>query len=131
MPPLPDGIGSRHAHVIDVIHQLGESGEKVYVGDVSTRLETTAPSITRLIGELEALGYVVKKGEARDKRFVSLRLSEKGRKFHAVHIDGFHRTLADALSGLSDRDCRATINVVRTFLDTLREAAGVAAKREA
>lgn len=120
MPPLPAGLVPRHVHILDAVHRLGMHNEKVHVGDVSAGMNATTPSIARLIAELEKLGYLTKHAETADKRFVSLRLSEKGRDFHALYVEVFHEGLAAALEDLDDEDCRAAITVMQTVHERIR-----------
>ncbi len=120
MPPLPDGMVGRHVHIIDAIVQTGKNKDKVYVSDVSAQLRCTTPSITRLIGELESLGYLSKRSDPDDKRHVFLILSEKGRRFHAAHVTTFHAMLASALDTLDVADCLAAIEVIQTLHDKIR-----------
>ena len=121
MPPLPPGMGPRHVHILDAIQTLEARGEDVHVGDVSTMLKITTPSITRLIAELEAHGYVFKKGGSRDRRYVSVFLSPQGRDFHSDYVKAFHAVLAEKLAGVSDEDCRTVGRVVRALLSALRD----------
>lgn len=120
LPALPDGMVPRHIHIMDALCQLeGEKG-KVHVGDVSALMKSTTPSVTRLLGELEDLGYVVKKGVPGDKRRVAVSLSKKGRHFHSRYVAAYHGMLADALSDLGDDECRAVVRVMTVMHDRIR-----------
>lgn len=121
LPPLPDGLVPRHVHVMDSIHQLSEEKDTVYVGDVSALMKSTTPSVTKLIGELDRLGYVTKQSVPGDKRFVAISLSKKGEQFHARHVVAYHKILAGALSDLNPDDCLAAIRVMTTLHDRIPE----------
>lgn len=120
LPSLPEGMVPRHIHIMDAVHQLADEKEKVYVGDVSALMHCTTPSVTRLIGELEALGYVTKTGVPGDKRHVAVGLSKKGEDFHSRYVAAYHGMLADALSDLDDGDCRAVTKVMTAMHDRMR-----------
>ena len=53
MEELPKGFKPRHIHVIDSIYQLSKKKSDVRISDVSSKLNVTTPSITKLINELE------------------------------------------------------------------------------
>ncbi|MCC8165596.1 MAG: winged helix DNA-binding protein [Planctomycetes bacterium] len=115
LPPLPEGVVPRHAHVMDAIHQLVKEKDAVYVSDVGTVMKSTAPSITKLITELEALGYVRKASVPGDRRFVAISLTEKGEEFHSRYVDSYHAALAAALGDIRDGECRTAIRVLETL----------------
>lgn len=129
LPPLPDGFVPRHVHVIDAIHQLAETRDAVHVGDVSSLMQSTTPSVTKLIGELEKAGYVAKRGVPGDRRFVAIGLTKKGMRFYDTHIASFHATLADAFADLSEKDCRAAIAVMTALHERIQPAAKTFSKR--
>lgn len=120
LPPLPEGIVPRHVHVLDSIKQLASEKEAVYVSDVSAVMNSTTPSVTKLIAELESLGYVRKQSVPGDKRFVAISLSVKGKEFHYEYVECYHRMLAKAMPDLSDDDCRTAIRVVNTMYERIQ-----------
>ncbi len=113
--PLPEGIVPRHVHVLDSIKELAGEKDTVSVSDVSAAMNSTTPSITKLIAELENLGYVRKESVPGDKRFVAISLSDKGREFHHKYVESYHRMLAKAMPDLTDEDCLTAIRVVTTM----------------
>ena len=55
LPELPKGIKPRHIHVLDAIQDIQKQQGMCRVSDVSTKLNITMPSITKLVQELESL----------------------------------------------------------------------------
>ncbi len=115
LPPLPEGVVPRHAHVMDAIHHLAAEKDAVYVSDVGMVMKSTAPSITKLITELEALGYVRKASVPGDRRFVALSLTKKGEKFYSLYVESYHAALAAALADVGDDECRTAIRVLEAL----------------
>ena len=53
LPQLPKGMKPRHIHVLDSVSRVCTEQGECRVSDVSTRLNITMPSITKLVQELE------------------------------------------------------------------------------
>jgi len=114
-PTLPTGMAPRHNNIIDAIYVLSQEKERVFISDISKRLNTTAPSITKLVGQLEKMGYLIKIGHKEDKRFVSLQLTDAGVAHYEAFVRSYHNDLAEILAVLSDEECRTAIDVVKTL----------------
>jgi len=114
-PTLPTGMVPRHNNVIDAIYVLSQEKERVFISDISNRLNTTAPSITKLVGQLEKMGYLIKIGHKEDKRFVSLQLTDAGVAHYEAFVRSYHNDLAEILAVLSNKECRTAIDVVKTL----------------
>lgn len=119
MPPLPAGMTPRHIHIIDAVHQLAQTRDKVHPRDVSDLLNLTPPCVTRLIGDLDRMKCLRKQYERDDKRFVSLELTRLGEKYHNDYVANFHAGLSAVLEGVTDSRCRETIQTVNTLHDAL------------
>lgn len=114
MPPLPAGIKPRHIHVIASIAEHGENA--VRVSDVSSALDVTTPSVTKLLNELEAAGAVRKEAGREDRRVVGLRLTELGESYYRTYVLEYHSRIMAALSSLSDEQIRtATQTIERLY----------------
>jgi Transcriptional regulators len=120
LPPLPDGVVPRHVHVLDSIKQLAAEKDTVYVSDVSAVMNSTTPSVTKLLAELESHGYVLKQSVPGDKRYVAISLSAKGQEFHAVYVECYHRMIAKAMHDITDDDCRTAIRVVNAMHERIQ-----------
>lgn len=111
--PLPDGIHSSHAHIIDTIHLLHERGlTQVRVGDISAARHVTRPNVTKLVNDLAAMGLVEKRRDASDGREVTVDLTERGQELRRIYIGDYHRLIASRMSPLPAEDVRTTIRII-------------------
>lgn len=119
-PPLPGKMVPRHNNVIDAIHELSQTQPQVFVSDVARRLGTTTPSVTKLVSQLEDMGYVRKLPDPKDRRFVALQLTEAGEDHFERFVRSYHAELAQALEGLDERQCLATVQTIQLLYDKMR-----------
>ena len=121
MPELPKGMKPRYVHVIDAIWHInashGQDTATARVGDVSTFLGVTTPSVTKLVGEMAKLGLLVKHPDESDRRAVTLTLTERGLDIRRIYVEEYHARLSGLLGGLTVEQCETT---VRTLAETLR-----------
>ncbi len=119
LPELPHGMKPRHIHVLDTIHTIQETQSACRVSDVSSALNITMPSITRLIQELHALNLVEKYADENDKRATLLRLTEQGRTCVKYHVTDFQKEWTEALNELPDEKARAVTEVIEKLWQTM------------
>ena len=112
LPPLPDWMTPRQIYVIDAIHQLTVADERVRTSDVARYLEGTMPSITRMVGVLEAHGAITKIPNESDKRAHSLALTPFGEELYRDYIELFHNHIAELFADIDEADMRTAIAIV-------------------
>lgn len=109
------GMSQATAWPIVVIRRLGEG---VRQKDIAEELGIEAPSLVRLLDQLEASGLAVRKLDPEDGRSKTLYLTDAGRRI-ANEIDerllGFRRMV---FNGVSKEDADAFLRV----LDTIRHS---------
>jgi DNA-binding MarR family transcriptional regulator len=115
MPKLPKGILPRQVHIIEAIHVLKEHQDTVRVGDVAHFMHGTAPSITKLLADLCARGYVEKQQQPDDHRIFTVRLTESGEKFYDFYCHQMYHWLADRMQDLDSTKVEIAIDVIRRF----------------
>lgn len=120
-PPLPLKMVPRHNNIIEAIKDIGDKKERVYISDVSRSLGTTAPSITKLINQLEEIGYLIKITNEKDRRYVSIKLTEKGENHYKVYVEEYHKHLCELLEGLNEEDCLTAVNIINQVYDIMKE----------
>ncbi|MCI6886541.1 MAG: MarR family transcriptional regulator [Lachnospiraceae bacterium] len=123
LPKLPEHMKPRHIHVLSVVHELQgsecpESGCRV--SDVSTRLEITMPSVTKLVGELQQLGMLEKTGDVADGRVIRLRLTQEGTDCVERYVLRLHRAWAEEMKDITNEQAEDVIRI----LSQLRETTG-------
>ncbi|MGF0032839.1 MarR family winged helix-turn-helix transcriptional regulator [Bariatricus sp. SGI.154] len=119
LPELPNGMKPRHIHVMDVIYGIQNTGKPCRVGDVSSALNITMPSITKLIQELERLGMLEKYADADDKRVALLKLTDEGIACVERHIVDFHGEWAEFLSDIADDQVEEVIGIIERLWQTM------------
>ena len=76
LPDLPDGMKPRQVHVLDAVNEIQKKQGFCRVSDISSYMNTTLPSITKLVQELEERNLLVKQADEKDKRVINLTLTE-------------------------------------------------------
>ena len=72
LPDLPDGMKPRQVHVLDAVNEIQKKQGFCRVSDISSYMNTTLPSITKLVQELEERKLLVKQADEKDKRVINL-----------------------------------------------------------
>lgn len=112
MPELPRGITPRHVRVIDMIHKQLETHDEVRISDIADSMKVTRPSVTKLINQLEKLGYLNKMQNESDHRVYTLSFTEAGKKLYDRYVRQYFQWVADKLKGLDTDDIETTIRVI-------------------
>lgn len=112
----PHGLTPTQYNALRILRGAGDAGLCRY--EVTERLVTPVPDVTRLLDRVEEAGYVTRARDAVDRRLVTARLTPAGRRLvdrlDAV-VAGFER---DQLGTLGERDLRTLI----ALLDRVRQA---------
>ena len=119
MEELPKGFKPRQIHVIDSIYQLSKEKSDVRISDVSSKLNVTTPSITKLINELEEKSVVEKYTISDDKRVILVKLTELGMKYHKYYVTDYHTLWAGNLDYISDEDVDKVVYIINRLKDTM------------
>ena len=125
LPDLPDGMKPRQVHVLDAIHQIQQEQGFCRVSDVSSRMNTTMPSITKLIQELEERGLLEKRPDEKDKRVTNIELTEAGLEFVDLRVTHFHRDWAERLPDVDDAAVDDFVHALARMQETMPGIRGV------
>lgn len=79
-------------------HNLRERDSKITVSDISRLLNITSPSVTQMINNLMAGGYVVRSSPPADRRISEISLTDKGTQI----AQEANETFASLFAGLID-----------------------------
>ena len=121
MPKLPEGLTPRHIHALDVIFQLQDEQSAVRVSDVATAMNSTRPSITRIVSELEAAGLLTKTRNENDRRVQEIAPTELGREMYQELVVDYHTHLAELFSAISEKDMTCATRVIEEAYDLMCE----------
>ncbi len=114
LPSLPREMKPRHIHVLHAVYRAqNESGCRV--SDISRALNTTMPSITKLVAELTEMKCLEKFQNPEDGREVLLKLTPSGMEYVQKYVLDFHNMWADNLQQLTREQVQEAIAVLKLF----------------
>lgn len=111
-----DPISASQISALFVIERM----QPVTLGDLARTEQVAAPTMTRIVGALEASGMVVRAVDAADKRIARLTVSSDGRKVLERSRSRKNAYLAARLRDLSDAD-RKTLAAAADILERMGE----------
>ena len=101
-----------------VILALADEGG-LTAGVLAAHLGVKAPTMTRTIGRLEAQGFVERRPDETDGRLTVVHLTEAGRASVEHICEAGRLSERQAASGLSDKDVRHLLKLLRAMDDNL------------
>ncbi|MEY8310346.1 MarR family transcriptional regulator [Erysipelotrichaceae bacterium 51-3] len=120
LPPLPQGVQQRQNFVLQEVYRITNRQGFCRVSDIAHALNTSMPSITRMVGDLERRGFLRKKTDPRDKRVVLVELMAPGllyvRRSHA-----FHQEWAENIDGITEQDVETVIRALQKLRQAMPE----------
>ncbi|AIF50764.1 MarR family winged helix-turn-helix transcriptional regulator [Pelosinus sp. UFO1] len=121
MPELPKDMKPSHIRVLNVIYKKYNQNGSVRVTDVSTAMQITKPSITKLINELVDIGTVKKTIADDDKRIVLVELSPFGKECVQKYVLDYHAKLAEYFSEIDQEKYLSMIETVEFIYQSMKE----------
>ena len=119
LPKLPAGLTSRCIRVVDQVARLAKQNETVRVSDISEMLDVTRPGITKVLGDLDGMGYVTKTRDTSDSRVVYVSLTEKGWRLYRATVEDYHQQLSEVLTGISDEDVQIVCDIIHRAMELI------------
>ena len=101
--------------------ELGQDGP-LRLNDLARRMGTSAPTASRSVDTLEALGLVVRAPEAGDRRALSIEVTERGRALREERLTRAAQAFQPASATLSVAERRELLSLLRRMTDALRAA---------
>ena len=101
--------------------ELGQDGP-LRLNDLARRMGTSAPTASRSVDTLEALGLVVRAPEAGDRRALSIEVTERGRALLEERLTRAAQAFQPASATLSVAERRELLSLLRRMTDALRAA---------
>lgn len=130
LPSLPKGMKQRHNFVLYEAYKMINRTGSCHVSSIARQLNTSMPSITKLVSELEKMGLLIKQPDPEDKRAVLITLTEKGKQFVQTHMLDFHQQWANNLEGVSKKDIQNAFNTILKFKACMPQSIGPSGKSE-
>ncbi|GIM47718.1 hypothetical protein DNHGIG_32670 [Collibacillus ludicampi] len=98
---VPSEITHLQYHILEELFHQKEGSSMT---QLAKSIHISKQQLTPLISKLEKKGYVVKKRDVNDRRFVRLLLTEKGKTTVSHRLEEFHQVLCDQMSRLNEED---------------------------
>lgn len=76
---IPNGLTSTQFGVLEALHHMGPLCQ----GELSEKLLRSGGNLTLVVANLEKVGYVIRERDPADRRFVVVKLTQKGTVFIA------------------------------------------------
>lgn len=121
LPKLPKGMKPRHNYVLHAVYELQSNADGCRVSNVSQKLGTTMPSITKLINELSDKKLIVKYQDETDGRAILLKLTDMGYDYVKKYILDFHKAWAENMEDISYEQIKQTVDVIKKFKEAMPE----------
>lgn len=109
------GISPTQYNVLRILRGAGPEG--LCCGEISDRMITHDPDITRMLDRIEKLGWIERARSTKDRRVVVARISKKGLELLKQidkPIEDFNRTASSHLSEKKLRELIGLLNEVRS-----------------
>lgn len=97
---------------IEIIHFIGLSGKKT-MKNIADYLKITPPSVTTVIEEMEKKGLVRRVNDDKDRRVVSIILSEKTKKFFTSICKRKELIFSGMISRLTEKDQKTFERIIK------------------
>ncbi len=120
LPKLPNGVTSSHIHYLDTIRKLELKTDSVRVSDISDELGLPRPGVTKIIKDMEKLGFVEKKTTQTDGRVVFIKITESGKDLVDKYVDQYFGELSTKLNDISDTDADNMIETIEKLYDVMK-----------
>ena len=108
----------------DLLAQLARAVDGMTLGDLSRRMMVTNGNVTGLVERLVADGLVVRTPRPDDRRTVSVRLTEAGRRQFATMAAAHEVWVAEAFAGLAEEDVGRLMQLLAAVKRSVRQASG-------
>ena len=121
LPKLPTGLTPRCIRVVDQVASLAKQNGTVRVSDISEMLDVTRPGITKVLSDLDGMGYVTKTRDATDSRVVYVSLTERGWRLYKATVADYHQQLSKSLAEISDEDVQLVCDVIHRAMELISQ----------
>ena len=97
---LPEGLTVTQFGVLESLHHIGPLCQ----GELAEKLLRSGGNLTLVVDNLEKAGYVVRERDPADRRFVVVKLTDKGSKFISVLFPKVVANVVGEMSQLSSTE---------------------------
>lgn len=108
-----EGLTPAEIMLLIRISKLAQPEEQgIKVSDISSSMRVAPPSITQLINNLEAGGYVERRMDKSDRRAVRVKLTKKGEEVVGKATEVFSQTINGLIEYLGEEKSKELIDIM-------------------
>lgn len=119
LPEIPKGMKPRHMHVLEAVRTVSYEKGCCRVSDISSELNVTTPSISKLICELEEMGMLKKFADKNDKRVTCIVLTTEGKTCVKKYVTDFHEKWAGNLRDITNQQAEQTALTISRLMESM------------
>lgn len=119
LPEIPKGMKPRHIHVLEAVRTVSYEKDICRVSDISSELNVTTPSISKLICELEELGMLEKIPDKNDKRVICIALTTEGKTCVKKYVTDFHAKWSANLKDITNQQAEQTAFTIERLMESM------------
>ena len=115
--PIP-GLKSSECELLGFLYlNLGSGTKEIAASELSNQLYVTPSAITHLLNPLEVAGFITRKKDPDDRRFVLISLTDEGKKMARSLIIGVEEILEGLVNFLGEEESNELIHLISKMLD--------------
>jgi DNA-binding MarR family transcriptional regulator len=116
------GIKSSEVRVLLCLKLLtNENDHGINISDISKKLSVTSPTVTQMVKNLIAAGFVERFNDSKDKRITLIRLTDKGEKVAQKATERFKIIFSGLVEKLGEEQSKTLIVLLNQVYNHLRE----------
>jgi len=105
---------------IGILSVISESGGKLKVSEISNRINSTMPNVSRALKSMEKEGKILRTVDDNDRRNTMVTITEDGKRYLNENLWAISRFMASALSRLSIEDLENYSNLLGKIYSAYR-----------
>lgn len=98
-----------------------KDGQKIMPSDLGRKMRLSRPAVSRMLHNLENKGYICKKNNRRDHRYVTLEITEKGLAMLNEELERSRKILSRVVDRMGVKDMSRLLHYNRIFCNCLAE----------
>lgn len=118
-PAFPEKIKTSQIYVLYALYQLGREAR---VSDIANKILITLPNITKLVNELETMGFVIKTPEKTDKRVTLVKMTDEGFNLLDKYYLKYKRKIAEQLEKVDSKKFELMVDSIKELNTVFKTA---------
>ena len=116
------GLKQSECELLGIIYiNLSNGSKSIAASDLSNQLNITPAAITHILNPLEKAGFITRQKDPNDRRFVMIRLTERGAKVGKSLLQDAHEVLDGLVQHLGEDNSRKLLVLITELLNYFSE----------